>query len=105
MLWLSDRVIRSYTGEWQDGKMEGYGEMTYADQSVYVGWWHLNKRSGHGRMEYHSTGSVYTGGWESDLRSGYGVYDNALKYILYYSICIDHTKTRSSCTHVLQTSG
>ena len=76
MLWLSDKVKRSYTGGWQDGKMEGYGEMTYADYSVYTGWWHMGKRHGHGRMEYKPTDSTYIGAWKSDLRSGYGVYNN-----------------------------
>ncbi len=78
MLWLSDRSKRSYTGEWVDGKMEGYGEMTYADHSIYTGWWHLGKRHGHGRMEDQVTGSSYIGAWEADMRSGYGVFDDTI---------------------------
>ena len=79
MLWLSDKRKRSYTGNWQDGFMEGYGEMTYADHSIYTGWWHRGKRSGHGRMEYKLTESTYNGSWESDMRSGYGIFDNGVK--------------------------
>ena len=29
MLWLSDERLRCYTGSWQDGVMEGFGEMMY----------------------------------------------------------------------------
>ena len=79
MRWLTDKHKRSYTGRWQDGRMEGHGEMAYADQSVYTGWWHMDQRHGHGSIEYKLTNSVYTGGWESDLRSGYGVLNNGMK--------------------------
>lgn len=79
MLWLSDPHMRSYTGNWRDEQMEGYGEMMYADQSTYSGWWHMGKRHGHGRMEYKLNSGVYTGAWEWNQRTGYGVYDDATK--------------------------
>ena len=81
MLWLSDPHKRSYTGNWEDETMEGYGEMIYADQSTYCGWWHMGKRHGHGRMEYRQKSGVYNGAWESDQRNGYGVYDDTVKYV------------------------
>ena len=81
MLWLSDAHMRSYTGNWEDETMEGYGEMMYADQSTYSGWWQVGKRQGHGRMEYKQNGGIYTGAWESDQRTGYGVYDDTTKYV------------------------
>ena len=79
MMWLSDQYMRSYTGNWRVGKMEGYGEMIYADHSIYSGWWHMGKRHGHGRMEYKQISCIYIGAWESDQRTGYGVYDNTTK--------------------------
>ena len=82
MLWLSDAHMRSYTGNWEDETMEGYGEMLYADQSTYSGWWHAGTRQGHGRMEYKQNGVIYTGAWESDQRTGYGVYDDTTKYVI-----------------------
>ena len=82
MLWLSDPHMRSYTGNWEDETMEGYGEMMYADQNTYSGWWHMGKRHGHGRMEYEHNGGIYTGAWESDQRTGYGVYDDKMKYVI-----------------------
>ena len=54
--------------------MEGYGEMTYTDGSIYTGWWHEGTRYGHGRMEYQDPEAVYVGGWEKNVRRGYGVY-------------------------------
>lgn len=29
MLWLDHVQYRNYTGNWQDGQMEGFGEMRY----------------------------------------------------------------------------
>ena len=83
MLWLSDPHMRSYTGNWEDETMEGYGEMMYADQSTYSGWWHAGRRQGHGRMEYKQNAGIYTGAWESDQRTGYGVYDDTTKYVYF----------------------
>ena len=59
--------------------MEGHGEMTYRDSSMYRGWWHDGMRHGHGRMEYREPESLYIGGWENDTREGYGVYHNTVR--------------------------
>ncbi len=75
-MWFSHPTYRHYTGAWQDGKMDGHGEMLFLDQSSYVGWWRMGMRQGHGRMEYKSANCCYVGGWERDQRCGYGVYDN-----------------------------
>ena len=77
MLWISDKHKRSYTGSWKNCKMEGNGEMTYLDGSVYTGWWCRGMRCGHGRMEYREPESLYIGGWENDMREGYGVFHNS----------------------------
>ena len=80
-MWLSDSTKRSYTGSWQDGMMEGYGEMIYSDQSVYTGWWHMGRRQGHGRLEIAEGKGTYTGSWERDEKKGYGVFDNPMKLV------------------------
>lgn len=79
MLWISDQHKQSYTGSWNDGQMEGNGEMTYLGGSVYTGWWVKGIRCGHGRMEYKETESLYIGGWEDDTQDGYGVFHNTLR--------------------------
>ena len=69
--------------------MEGYGEMTYTDLSVYSGWWHLGRRHGHGRMEYTLKRCTYTGAWDKDARWGYGVYDNQPGWVVVsMGVCI-----------------
>lgn len=82
MLWISDQHKHSYTGSWKDGQMEGNGEMTYLNGSVYTGWWYGNIRYGHGRMEYKEPESLYIGGWKDDMREGYGVFHNTARYVL-----------------------
>ena len=67
MMWLSHPKHRHYTGSWQGGVIEGFGEMIYSDHSVYTGWWHMGMRHRHGRMEYRRDNSTYTGGWETEL--------------------------------------
>lgn len=79
MMWLSHPKYRHFTGSWQADTMEGYGEMIYADQSVYTGWWHMGMRHRHGRMEYSHNFTTYTGGWEMDKKTGYGVMDSKTK--------------------------
>ena len=61
-----------YEGQVQDFKREGYGEMNYADGSVYSGQWRDNKREGYGIM-YYAVGNVYEGEWVADKRHGQGV--------------------------------
>lgn len=78
-IWLAHPTRRSYTGNWQDGQIEGHGEMTFADDSLYTGWWHMEKRCGYGRLDLpHGRGS-YTGAWEAGKRNGYGVFDDIVR--------------------------
>ena len=61
--------------------MDGHGEMSHRDGSVYRGWWRGGIRHGHGRMEYRTPAeSLYTGDWENDRREGYGVFHNTLRW-------------------------
>ena len=76
MMWFNHPKNRHYTGNWQGGLIQGYGEMIFSDQSTYTGWWRNGMRHRHGRMEYGQTSTTYIGGWQLDKRCGYGVLDN-----------------------------
>ena len=62
-----------YSGDTQDGRMQGRGTLLYADGHKYTGEWKNNKRHGWGVMEF-SNGDRYEGQWRNNLRSGKGTY-------------------------------
>ncbi|KAL0233973.1 hypothetical protein PCE1_002476 [Barthelona sp. PCE] len=66
----------SYSGEWLNNAMHGYGEYGYRDGSVYVGSFHQNCRSGIGSLyipdEHGKLMLVYEGHWEKDHFDGAG---------------------------------
>ena len=62
----------TYTGQWKNGKQDGYGEMyTARNGQLYKGEFVNGQRSGQGTCTY-SNGDVYTGQWKSGNPSGYG---------------------------------
>ena len=65
-----------YRGEFVDGRREGRGKMTYANNDVYVGTWQNNMRTGSGVMWFR-TGDRFSGLWKYDkmLRGVYCKYD------------------------------
>ncbi|XP_062234901.1 radial spoke head 10 homolog B [Platichthys flesus] len=63
----------TYTGQWDQGKRHGKGEVFY-DQSKtswYMGDWVRNSREGFGVRCYPS-GDIYSGEWRNNLRHGQG---------------------------------
>ncbi|XP_078044553.1 uncharacterized protein LOC144474007 [Augochlora pura] len=69
-----DGTIRKlYTGQWVNGKRNGFGYNWYEDGSYYEGDFCLNKRHGYGRIWYCS-GDYYEGCWKNDLYDGAGLY-------------------------------
>lgn len=66
-----------YEGEWSDGNMNGKGTYRKYDAtldgyvSVYYGDFAKNKIEGRGRCEYHD-GSIYEGQWQNGMRTGVG---------------------------------
>ncbi|XP_034426886.1 radial spoke head 10 homolog B [Hippoglossus hippoglossus] len=63
----------TYTGQWDQGKRHGKGEVFY-DQSKtswYKGDWVKNSREGFGVRCYPS-GNIYSGEWKNNLRHGEG---------------------------------
>ena len=65
-----------YTGEWLDGKRDGYGVQIWVDGSRYEGNWKNDKANGDGKL-FHADGDVYEGGWMDDKAHGYGKYTHA----------------------------
>ena len=43
-----------YVGEWQIGKIAGFGTLYYVDGDVYEGQWKEEKMHGKGRYTYHN---------------------------------------------------
>lgn len=58
-----------YSGNWIDGKLNGYGTSTSKNGSVYVGEWKDNKKNGKGSLTL-ADGSKYVGVWKDDTLSG-----------------------------------
>ncbi|XP_041672537.1 radial spoke head 10 homolog B [Cheilinus undulatus] len=63
----------SYTGQWDQGKRHGKGEVYYNQDktSWYKGDWVKNNREGCGVRHYPS-GNIYSGEWKNNLRHGEG---------------------------------
>jgi len=63
----------TYEGDWKDGKFDGYGFYTWADNVKYEGEFKAGKLHGKGCMVY-TNGDAYDGHWEDDCKSGFGVF-------------------------------
>ena len=63
--------VRSYEGEWVDGKINGQGTLWYADGDQYQGEWRDGKMHGRGTYTY-ADGDQYEGDWRDDRRHGKG---------------------------------
>ena len=85
-----DRVIRTinydngtvYEGETLNGKLDGFGKMSFYDGNVYEGYFACGKRNGKGKFTW-KTGTYYDGLWVDDLREddkGYQCYDDESVY-------------------------
>jgi len=65
-----------YTGEWLNGKRDGYGVQIWVDSSRYEGHWSHDKANGQGKL-FHADGDIYEGGWMDDKAHGFGKYTHA----------------------------
>ena len=55
---------RTYTGDWVEGKRQGFGVMSYPqndtlERKEYVGEWMQNEREGQGTMKWKNENWVY----------------------------------------------
>lgn len=75
----SGDVKLRYEGDWIEGKMRGFGQMTFSYGSEYTGHWFGDVRDGHGTLRTYSADgglqTVYVGNWQNDQKNGYGVQD------------------------------
>lgn len=62
-----------YEGELNNGKMNGYGAVTWPNGDKYCGELLDDKRNGQGTYIW-SNGSFYQGEWENDYMKGFGIY-------------------------------
>lgn len=59
------------SAQWVDGRINGFGTLTYADGDRYIGQWVDGKMNGQGTYIY-ADGDKYEGEWKDDKRHGKG---------------------------------
>jgi len=64
----SGEVLRTYVGEFRDGRPHGRGTLTFADGAVYTGSWSGGTRRGQG-VYRHATGRTFVGTYASDANA------------------------------------
>lgn len=71
-----------YTGEFTAGLMSGRGIFYYANGNKYIGFWLKNQRHGEGKLVY-SNGNIYSGKFSQDRINGFGsmIYKSGDKYV------------------------
>lgn len=62
----------TFTGEWENGKPNGYGIKYYSDGTTNRGYFKNGMLNGYGVCHY-ADGVVYEGNFINDLKDGYGV--------------------------------
>lgn len=70
---LNADALYSYSGEWENGLRQGYGDAVYSNGDSYFGEWKNDAYNGVGRYRY-ANGDVYDGDWVNNLPSGKGQY-------------------------------
>jgi len=67
------RGLRTYRGDFVDGKFHGFGRLTYNDEGEhYKGRFMIGKKWGRGTL-WDSDGNIYMGEWRNDRRNGTGL--------------------------------
>ena len=71
-----------YSGDFVNGRREGYGTMTYSDGAIYKGSWEYDRMEGKGTYTW-KDGDKYTGDFHNGWREGSGIYtwSNGDKYV------------------------
>lgn len=69
----TERGLRTYRGDFVDGKFHGFGRLTYNDEGeTYKGRFRIGKKWGRGTL-WDKKGNVYIGNWRNDRRNGMGM--------------------------------
>lgn len=64
----------TYHGEVVNGKKQGRGKLSYANQEVYEGEWYMNDKNGFGKMIWEDKEESYQGMWVRNKMQGLGTY-------------------------------
>lgn len=73
----------TFTGEWENGKPNGYGIKTYSNGTINRGYFKNGMLHGYG-VCYYTDGVIFEGYFENDLRIGYGVEIGGIVYRGFY---------------------
>ena len=69
----TERGLRTYRGDFIDGKFHGFGRLTYEDEREhYKGRFMSGKKWGRGTL-WDRNGNIYMGEWRNDRRNGSGL--------------------------------
>lgn len=69
----TDRGLRTYRGDFVEGKFQGYGRLAFNDEGEsYKGRFMLGKKWGRGTL-WDKDGNIYMGQWRNDRRNGTGL--------------------------------
>ena len=72
-----------YKGNWVNGKMEGFGELTLSEGEVYIGFFLNGFPNGHGIRKW-ANGDFYEGSYENGYQTGQGMFlslEQGWKYV------------------------
>ena len=81
---ISSRKINNnsfYTGEWKNGKPEGYGIRKINNYSFYTGEWKAGEQEGYGMINW-ASGNSYEGEWKAGEREGQGTFTCKNHYLI-----------------------
>lgn len=59
----------SFTGNWVNDMMDGFGTYKYGSGAIYTGEWKENNQHGKGVYEF-PDGSIYEGEWANHVMNG-----------------------------------
>ena len=65
----NDQYLVEYTGNFVNGRLEGYGVGKFSDGNKYEGYWKNSKKEGKGKL-WTSAGEIYTGSFVHDQLDG-----------------------------------
>ena len=69
----TERGLRSYRGNFLNGKFHGFGRLTFDDEGEnYKGRFRNGKKHGRGTL-WNKKNDVYMGQWRNDRRNGHGI--------------------------------
>lgn len=72
IFWRNHNIYKNYDAELKNGRLHGYGRMSYINGSEYHGGWINGKKCGYGEYTL-DNGCCYKGQFENNMYHGYGI--------------------------------